>query len=108
MYLVCTDFVSKYDNNNMLKYTNYTLKKLETIFEEQEFTVRYEKGSFQSGYCWVKNQSIVILNKFFDTEAKINCLIDILGQIDVKEDKMSKKSAQFFHKMLPQYQEQKK
>ena len=80
----------------MLKYTNYTLKKLETIFEEQEFTVRYEKGSFQSGYCWVKNQSIVILNKFFDTEGRAGVLIEILSQVEVNTEELSEKSLKTF------------
>jgi hypothetical protein len=69
----------------MLKYTNYTLKKFETIFEELEYTIRYEKGSFQSGYCIVKNQKIIVVNKFFDTEAKINCLIDIMDNVEMDE-----------------------
>ena len=44
----------------MLKYTNYTLKKFEAIFEELEYTIRYEKGSFQSGYCIVKSQKVIV------------------------------------------------
>ena len=91
----------------MLKYTKTTLKKLQTIFEEQEYTVRYEKGNFQSGYCVVKNQKVVIINKFFNDEAKINCLIDILDTIELKAEKMSKKTKQFFTKILPAYKEQK-
>lgn len=92
----------------MLKYTNYTLKKFEAIFEELAYTIRYEKGSFQSGYCVVKNQKIAIINKFFDTEAKINCLIDILDSIEVNEAELSKKSQKFLLEVVPQYVEQKK
>ena len=92
----------------MLKYTNYTLKKFEAIFEELQYTIRYEKGSFQSGYCVVKNQKVAIINKFFDTEAKINCLIDILDSIDVNEDTLSSKSNKFLVEVVPQYIEQKK
>lgn len=92
----------------MLKYTNYTLKKFEAIFEEMQYTIRYEKGSFQSGYCVVKNQKIAIINKFFDTEAKINCLIDILDTIEVKEEDLSTKSNKFLVEVVPQYIKQKK
>lgn len=90
----------------MLKYTKTTLKKLETIFQEQAYTVRYEKGNFQAGYCVVKNQKIVIVNKFFNDEAKINCLIDILDTIELKAEKMGKKSKLFYTKILPAYKEQ--
>lgn len=92
----------------MLKYTNYTLKKVEAIFEEMQYTIRYEKGSFQSGYCIVKNQKVIIVNKFFDTEAKINCLIDILDTIEVGEMELTKKSQKFILEALPKYIEQKK
>jgi hypothetical protein len=91
----------------MLKYTNYTLKKFEAIFEELEYTIRYEKGSFQSGYCLVKNQKIIIVNKFFDTEAKINCLIDILDTIEMNIATLEKKSQKFLLEVVPKYLEQK-
>ena len=92
----------------MLKYTNYTLKKFETIFEELEYTIRYEKGSFQSGYCIVKNQKIIVVNKFFDTEAKINCLIDIIDNVEMDESLLTQKTRKFIIEVLPQFVEQKK
>lgn len=84
----------------MFNYTKTTLQKLETIFQEQDYIVRYEKGNFQSGYCIVENKKVVIINKFFDTEGRINCLLDILSMIIVMEDKLSKKSKEFFRKIL--------
>jgi len=65
-----------------MRYTQTTLKKLEDVFSELDYTVRYEKGNFQSGYCLVENRRIAVVNKFFDTEARINCLIDILSTIE--------------------------
>ena len=76
-----------------MKYTKHTLKKLETLFQEMEYTVRYEKGNFQSGYAMVEARKIAVINKFYDTEARINCLLDILQNLDVvEEDKLSDKS----------------
>ncbi len=71
----------------MVKYTKHNLKKLEDIFNELKITVRYEKGNFQSGYCIVFGKNIVIVNKFFDVEARINTLLEILdqGTFDPKE-----------------------
>ena len=71
----------------MIKYTKHNLKKLEDVIRELQITVRYEKGNFQSGYCIVTGKNIVIVNKFFDVEARINILLEILenGQIDVVE-----------------------
>ena len=76
----------------MVKYTTHFLKKLETLFAELDYTVRYEKGSFQSGYCLVENRKVAVVNKFFDTESRINVLLEVLGVIDYTEEKLSEKS----------------
>jgi len=60
--------------------TKHTLKKLETLAKELGYKVRYEKGNFQSGYCLVEHQRVAIVNRFFDTEGRINVLLDILSQ----------------------------
>ncbi len=73
----------------MFKYTKYLLDKIEDIFKELEYTVRYEKGTFQSGYCIVDEHNIVVVNKFFDTEARINCLLEILEKVSYDADTMS-------------------
>ncbi|AEE51704.1 hypothetical protein Halhy_3853 [Haliscomenobacter hydrossis DSM 1100] len=76
----------------MVKYTTHFLKKLETLFSELDYTVRYEKGTFQSGYCIVENRKVAVVNKFFDTESRINVLLEVLGVIDYTEEKLSEKS----------------
>jgi len=76
----------------MVKYTTHFLKKLETLFTELDYTIRYEKGNFQSGYCMVENRKIAVVNKFFDTESRINVLLEVLGIIEYTEDSLSEKS----------------
>ncbi|MFN7119880.1 MAG: hypothetical protein ACK4TA_24005 [Saprospiraceae bacterium] len=76
-----------------MKYTTTTLKKLETLFEELAYTVRYEKGNFQSGYCVVQDKKIAVVNKFYDTEGRINCLLEILQSLEVDAAQLSEKSA---------------
>lgn len=65
-----------------MRYTQTTLKKIEAVFIELDYTIRYEKGSFQSGYCLVENRRMAVVNKFFDTESRINTLLDILSTLD--------------------------
>jgi hypothetical protein len=77
----------------MIKYTRHNLKKLETLFKELDYTIRYEKGTFQSGYAIVEQRKIAVINKFFDTEARINVLIDILFTLDLSEVELSEPSA---------------
>lgn len=73
----------------MLSYTKHSLKKLETLLTELAYTVRYERGNFNSGYCIVENKKVIVINKFFDTEARINCLLDILGNISIDTEILS-------------------
>ena len=37
-----------------MNYTKHTLQKIEDLFKELDYAVRYEKGSFHSGYCLVE------------------------------------------------------
>jgi len=76
----------------LMRYTTTTLKKLEDVFSELDYSVRYEKGSFQSGYCIVESRKIAVVNKFFDTEARINCLLDILNKLEYDPELLSEKS----------------
>ncbi|KGE88354.1 MAG: hypothetical protein ACE362_17090 [Phaeodactylibacter xiamenensis] len=83
----------------MFKYTRHSLKKLETLFEEIDFTIRYEKGSFTSGYAIVEDRNIIVINKFYDVEGRINVLLDILGQTEVPLEALGEKSLKL-HKQL--------
>lgn len=64
----------------MVPTTKHSLKKLETLAKELGYTVRYEKGNFVSGYALVESRRMAIVNKFYETEGRINVLLDILGQ----------------------------
>ena len=66
-----------------MKLTKTTLKKLEVLFKELGYTVRFEKGQFNSGYCVVEQRKVVVINKFYDTEGRCNTLLDVLSTIDV-------------------------
>ena len=81
-----------------MRYTQTTLKKLEQLFDELDYAVRYEKGNFQSGYCLVESRKIAVVNKFFDTEGRINCLLDILSKMDLDTDVLSEKSRDLVEK----------
>ena len=67
----------------MLKYSKHFLKKLESLFEALGYIVRYEKGNFQSGYCLVQDRKIAVINKFFETEARVSVLLEILDAISL-------------------------
>lgn len=67
----------------MFKYTPNTLKKLEQLFEEARYIIRYEKGTFNSGYCILEARRVVVINRFLNVESRINALIEILPSITI-------------------------
>ena len=82
-----------------MRYTKTSLEKLQNIFEDLDYTVRYERGNFQSGYCLVEDRKIAVINKFFDVESRINTLLEILSSIEVDESVFSDKSRDFYKKI---------
>ena len=82
-----------------IKYSKQFLNKLENFFTETDYILRYEKGNFQSGYCILNDTKIALVNKFYTTEGKINCLIDILKSIELDKSKLSNKTLSFFNEL---------
>lgn len=83
-----------------MKYTQTTLDKLEAIPEEAGYVLRYERGTFQSGYCILEERKVVVLNKFLQTEGRINTLIDLIPQLDITQELLSKESKKLYHEIL--------
>ena len=79
-----------------MKYTQTTLDKLEAIPEQVGYVLRYERGSFQSGYCILEERRVVVLNKFLQTEGRINTLIDLIPQLDINTDVLTAESKKLY------------
>lgn len=83
-----------------IKYTPNTLKKIEQLFEEARFRVRYEKGTFSSGYCLLENRKIAVINKFLNIEGRINALVEIIPQINVDVNELSDEMRKFYYQFV--------
>ncbi|HET9277208.1 MAG TPA: hypothetical protein VFN95_03460 [Flavitalea sp.] len=79
-----------------MKYTQTTLDKAEKILEEAGYVVRYERGTFQSGYCILEQRKVVVLNKFLQTEGRINTLLDIIPQLNIQPELLTPESWKFY------------
>jgi len=75
-----------------MRYTQSTLDKLEAVPEEAGYVLRYERGTFQSGYCILEEKKVVVLNKFLQTEGRINTLLDLIPQLDINTELLSEES----------------
>ena len=79
-----------------MKFTQNTLDKVEKIAQESGYVMRYERGSFQSGYCILQEKKVVVLNKFLPTEGRINTLIDLLPQLNINFDLLTHESQKLY------------
>ncbi len=85
-----------------VKYTKTYLEKIELLFSETAFNLRYEKGNFKSGYCILKNDKVIIVNKYFTLEGKINALLDILKELQLDPESFENKKSREFLAELKQ------
>ena len=83
-----------------MKYTQHTLDKIEKLIEEGGYVIRYERGTFQSGYCILQDRKVVVLNKFFQTEGRINTLIDLFPQLDINFDALTLESQKMYEEVM--------
>jgi hypothetical protein len=83
-----------------MKYNQATLDKIERIAEENGYIIRYERGNFQSGYCILQAKKVVVLNKFFQTEGRINTLIDLMPQLDINIDALTHESQKMYEEVM--------
>lgn len=79
-----------------MKYNQQTLNKLEKILEEAGYVIRYERGSFQSGYCILEEKKVVVLNKFLNPEGRINTLIDLIPSLSVTYELLTTDSQKMY------------
>ena len=85
-----------------MKYNQSALKKLENILDESGYVVRYERGSFQSGYCILEEKKAVVLNKFLNPEGRINTLMDLIPSLQVNYDMLTQESQKMYDGLIHQ------
>ncbi len=83
------------------------LSLLETTIKELGYTLRYEKGNFLGGECRLRDERVVVVNKFLPLEGKIFTLAMVISNMNpyglapeitksvdtlIKNDLFSKKS----------------
>ncbi len=79
------------------KYTPAVLRKLEQIFEAAAYTVRYEKGTFQSGCCLLEHRKVVVVNRFLPVEGRINALVEMLLSLPLETANLPAELLSFYN-----------
>ncbi|HLP39054.1 hypothetical protein [Lacibacter sp.] len=83
-----------------MKLNQTTLDKLEDVLEESGYVVRYERGTFQSGYCILEQKKVVVLNKFLMQESRINTLLELIPQVNINFDALTAGSQKLYEEVM--------
>ena len=83
-----------------MKYTKTTLDKLEDVLGESGYITRYERGTFQSGWCLLEQKRIVVLNRFLDIEGRINILLELIPSVNIDFDKLTLESQKLYEEVM--------
>lgn len=78
---------------------NNTLKKAENLLKEGGYTIRYEKGNFAPGYCILDHKKVIVINKYYSLDAKVNALFEIMAGLKIEREHLSDESKAFFDKI---------
>ncbi len=83
-----------------MKYTANNLQKLEKVLSEAQYVYRYERGTFQSGYCILEQKRVVVLNKFLSVEGRINTLLELIPQLAINRDLLTHEGQKTYEEVL--------
>ena len=61
------------------------LKELEDLAEKSNITVRYEKGDFDGGFCVLKEERIIVVNKRLVVQKRASVLAQALAEVGIEE-----------------------
>ena len=91
-----------------MKYNQHALNRLEKILEEANYVVRYERGSFQSGYCILEDKKVVVLNKFLNVEGRINTVIDLIPAVSINYEMLTVDAQKMYDEVMTRHAIEKK
>ncbi len=83
-----------------MKFNQPTLQKIEKLVEEAGYILRYERGSFQSGYCILEHKKVIVLNKFLTVEGRMNTLIELMPSLHINIDLLTHEQQRLFQEIM--------
>ena len=61
-----------------------TLSELAIVAQEMGVTIRYEKGDFDGGYCLLRDERIIVVNKKLNSNRKASVLSQAFGELGIE------------------------
>ncbi len=82
-----------------IRYNAATLGRIEKIVEEAGYTLRYERGTFQSGYCILEARKVVVLNRFLQTEGRIHTILELMSSLEIDPLTLSPENCRYLQEL---------
>jgi len=60
-------------------------KELEALAAKSSIGIRYEKGDFEGGFCVLKDERLIVVNKKLTPQRKASILAQGLAEIGIEE-----------------------
>jgi Zn-dependent peptidase ImmA (M78 family) len=61
------------------------LDELKEIALQKGIKVRFEKGDFNGGYCILKSEKVIVINKLAQAQRKLFILVEALKEIGIED-----------------------
>ncbi len=61
-----------------------TLSELEIVARDMGVHIRYEKGDFDGGYCLLREERIIVVNKKLNPNKKASVLSQAFGELGIE------------------------
>jgi hypothetical protein len=82
-----------------MKLNKQTAVRIEEILKQAGWRIIYDKGNFQSGYCKLEDQKIIVVNKFFTFESRLATLIQAISSLELSTVALDEEQQAFIQKL---------
>ena len=65
------------------RHTKARLSRVEGLLAAAGYEVRYERGHFRAGACQVHARRVVVVNRYFDAEARLRALESVVSSLGI-------------------------
>ena len=84
-----------------MRYSKTNLTKIETILKSQGYSIRYEKGNFNSGFCLLNEKKVIVINKFYDLKQRMDSFFQVVHLIsDLKFELLTEEDQILWNSVL--------
>ncbi len=61
------------------------IKELETLARQSGVTIRYEKGDFDGGFCVLRDERLIVVNKRLTVVRRASVLAQAVAEVGIEE-----------------------